>query len=63
LAEMFIHTVKMKLSQRMIAGIQISQSIRESVVQGSRDKAFEYITEYNKNNGGNYLYSIIFEAE
>lgn len=47
----------------MIAGIQISQSIRESVVQGSRDKAFEYITEYNKNNGGNYLYSIIFEAE
>ncbi len=39
------------------------KSNRESVVQESRKKAFEYITEYNKNNGDNYLYSIIFEVE
>ena len=40
-----------------------NKSISENVVQESRDKAFEYITEYNKNNGDNYLYSIIFEAK
>lgn len=40
-----------------------NKSIRENVVKESRGKAFEYITEYNKNNGDDYLYSIIFEAE
>ncbi|MFZ5354905.1 MAG: Imm40 family immunity protein [Bacillota bacterium] len=40
-----------------------NKSISESIVQESKKKAFEYITEYNKNNGDNYLYSIIFEVE
>jgi hypothetical protein len=40
-----------------------NKSISESVVQESRKRAFEYIIEYNKNNGDNYLYSIIFEVE
>jgi hypothetical protein len=47
----------------MIASWYSNKSISESVVQESRKKAFEYITEYNKNNGDHYLYSIIFEIE
>lgn len=37
-------------------------SINENVVQESRKKAFENNTEYNKNSGCNYLYSIILEV-
>lgn len=39
----------------------INKSISQSLLEESRKKAFEYISEYAKINGDNYLYSIIFE--
>lgn len=41
----------------------LNKSVSENVVQESRKKAFEYIAEYNKNNGENYLYSVVFGVE
>ena len=38
-----------------------NRTIGESFIEESKNKAFEYISEYSKNNGDNYLYSIIFE--
>ncbi|HOA81849.1 Imm40 family immunity protein [Acetivibrio saccincola] len=38
-----------------------NRTIGGSIIEESRNKAFEYINEYCKNNGDSYLYSIIFE--
>ena len=38
-----------------------NRTIGDSFIEDSKNKAFEYISEYSKNNGDSYLYSIIFE--
>lgn len=38
-----------------------NKGLNSSFVQESRKKAIEYIMQYAKNNGDNFIYSIVFE--
>ena len=38
-----------------------NRGLNDTFVQESREKAIEYIMQYAKNNGDNFIYSIVFE--
>jgi len=56
-----VYTYDKKGIQSTYDSWYINKKVSESFIQESRKKAFDYIIEYVKDNGCNYLYSIVFE--